>query len=46
MNCRGEKNKQKILSKYFIKPLLHLGSLPNQVKDGCCGKLENEYYIL
>ncbi len=45
VNCHGEENKQKLVEEYDINPMLYLGLLPNQEKQGCCGKLTDRYYI-
>lgn len=45
INCHGEENKKMLIRDYVIIPILHLGLLPNQSKNGCCGLLTKEYYI-
>lgn len=46
VNCHGNENKRKLIEKYYIKPILYLGLLTNQEKQGCCGKLTDRYYII
>ncbi|CAH0255831.1 hypothetical protein [Chryseobacterium sp. Bi04] len=45
INCYGDENKKKLIEDYLISPVLYLGLLPNQSKNGCCGKLTTNYYI-
>lgn len=45
INCYGDEKKKKLVEDYIISPILYLGLLPNQSKNGCCGKLTTNYYI-
>lgn len=45
INCYGNENKVKLVEKFYIKPIMYLGLLKNQEKQGCCGKLTDRYYI-
>ena len=44
-SCRGQEKKEAICRKYYINPVLHLKLLKGQEKEGCCGKLTDQYYI-
>ncbi|MEJ8605594.1 hypothetical protein JSO56_01510 [Riemerella anatipestifer] len=45
INCYGSKNKKLLVENYDVNPILYLKLLPNQSKDGCCGRLTTNYYI-
>lgn len=45
INCYGKENKLNLVQEYYLEPILYLGLLPNQEKQGCCGKLTDRYYI-
>ncbi len=45
INCYGDENKKRLIENYVISPVLYLGLLPNQYKNGCCGRLTTNYYI-
>lgn len=44
-NCRGKEKKIEICKKFYINPIAHLKLLVGQEKQGCCGKLTNQYYV-
>ncbi|WP_407265148.1 hypothetical protein R5N98_06860 [Tenacibaculum maritimum] len=45
INCYGNTNKKALVKECYLKPVLYVGLLPNQEKQGCCGKLTDRYYI-
>ncbi len=44
-NCRGDELKAQIVAKYDLACTAHLTLLDGQDKDGCCGRLTDEYYF-
>ncbi|SMD37656.1 hypothetical protein SAMN04488029_3394 [Reichenbachiella faecimaris] len=45
MNCRTRKRKEEICSQYYIQPVNYIQLLEGQTKEGCCGPLDDKYYI-
>lgn len=45
MNCRTRKRKEEICSQYYIQPVNYIQLLEGQSKQGCCGSLDDKYYI-
>lgn len=44
-SCRGKERKLEICKAFHINPIAHLKLLNGQEKQGCCGKLTDQYYI-
>ncbi|MEQ9289602.1 MAG: hypothetical protein RIG77_21925 [Cyclobacteriaceae bacterium] len=45
MNCRTRKRKEELNRKFYIQPVNYLKLLNGQQKQGCCGSLDDKYYI-
>ena len=45
MNCRTRKRKEELNRKFYIQPVNYLKLLNGQHKQGCCGSLDDKYYI-
>ncbi len=45
MNCRARKRKEELNRKFYIQPVNYLKLLNGQHKQGCCGSLDDKYYI-
>ncbi|MFH6983357.1 hypothetical protein [Marinoscillum luteum] len=45
MNCRTRKRKEELNRKFYIQPVNYLKLLNGQHKQGCCGALDDKYYI-
>ncbi len=43
-SCIGQKKKQEICSKYYVRPIAFTKLLNGQTKNGCCGLLTDRYY--
>ncbi|CAG9250172.1 conserved hypothetical protein [Burkholderia diffusa] len=43
-SCRGDTNKQRIVSDYKLIPLAHVKLLNGQQLSGCCGPVQDRYY--
>lgn len=44
-SCRGEKTRKELVSKFDIVPVTRSKVLPGQKIEGCCGLIEDEYYM-